>query len=219
VVTNPHVGSVNVGQPRAVRAKSGMSGIDKRPVAEPVHIDVPGDGRSGLAGDSICDVKHHGGPGQAVYAFAREDLDWWQERLGRSLADGTFGENLTTVGLDVSGARLGEHWKIGAQVVLAVTYPRIPCATFAAWMAERGWLKAFTARARPGAYLRVVTPGEVRAGDPVEIVRRPEHPVDVSLCFRAVTGEPHLLPELLAAGDDLQPDLRDRVAGLSAIGP
>jgi MOSC domain-containing protein YiiM len=208
-VVVPRVGSVNVGVPRAVRAKSGLSGIDKRPVAGPVKVSAPGAGQSGVDGDTICDTPNHGGPGQAVYAFAREDLDWWERQLGRPLPDGTFGENLTTTGLDVTGARLGEQWLVGSELVLAVTGPRIPCATFAVWMGERGWLKAFTARARPGAYLRVVTPGVLQAGDRIEVVHRPDHDVDVGLTFRALTRERALLPRLLVAGDDLDPELRE----------
>jgi MOSC domain-containing protein YiiM len=203
------VDTVNVGLPRSVRGKSGSSGIDKRPVPGPVLVAVPSPGRSGLGGDSICDVANHGGPGQAVYSFAREDLDWWEGRLGRTLPNGTFGENLTTVGIDVTAARLGERWKVGADVVLAVTGPRIPCAVFAVWMDTRGWLKEFTKRARPGAYLRVVTPGYVRPGDAIEVVHVPDHGVDIGYTFRALTRERDLLPGLLEAGDHLEPELRD----------
>ena len=120
-----------------------------------------------------------------------------------------FGENLTTIGLDITEARLGEQWSVGNDLVLAVTGPRIPCSTFAVWMGTGGWLNAFTARARPGAYLRVVTPGEARAGDAIEVVHRPTHPVDVGFAFRAFTRERVLLPRVLAAGEDLDPELRD----------
>lgn len=204
-----YVDSVNIGVPRAVRRESGWSGIDKRPAEGPVRVAVPLAGRSGVDGDTVCDVASHGGPGQAVYAFAREDLDWWQGRLGRALSNGSFGENLTTRGLDVTAARLGERWQVGSDVVLAVTAPRIPCATFAVWMDERGWLKAFTERARPGAYLSVVTPGRVRAGDAIEVLDRPDHDVDIGFSFRALTKERDLLPRLLDVGDDLEPRLRE----------
>lgn len=203
------VGSVNVAVPRSVLAKGGLTGIDKRRVGGPVRITIPGEGGSGVEGDSIFDTENHGGPGQAVYTFAREDLDWWEHRLGRSLPNGTFGENLTTVGLDVTGARLGERWHIGQEVVLAVTGPRIPCATFAAWMGTRGWLNTFTERARPGAYLRVVSAGRVREGDAVHVGDRPAHDVDVGLCFRALTRERHLLPRLVEVGENLDPELRE----------
>jgi MOSC domain-containing protein YiiM len=208
VQSDRRISSVNVGVPTSVRAKSGLSGIDKRPVAGAVRVTVPAAGCSGLDGDSIGDPASHGGPGQAVYAFAREDLDWWQGRLGRSLPSGTFGENLTTSGLDLTSTRLGERWRVGEDLVLAVTGPRIPCATFAVWMHERGWLKAFTDRAHPGAYLRVLTSGWVREGDPIRVVDRPIHEVDVGLAFRALTRAPELLPRLLDAGDDLEPELR-----------
>lgn len=207
------VGSVNIGTPRQVRAKAGLTGIDKRPVPGPVLVSTPGPGVSGLAGDAICDVPNHGGPDQAVYAFAREDLDWWESRLSRSLSSGTFGENITTLGLDVTGARLGERWKVGSDLVLTVTAPRIPCATFAVWVSQKGWLKAFTERARPGAYLRVLNPGQVQVGDRVEVVYRPDHDVDIGLTFRALTRERELLPRLLAAGDDLGPELTERARG------
>lgn len=209
VLAQAQVGSVNVGVPRAARARSGVSGIDKRPVAGPVRVGAPPAGCSGLDGDSICDPENHGGPDQAVYAFTREEMDWWQDRLGRPLANGTFGENLTTTGLDVTGARLGERWQVG-EAVLEVTGPRIPCATFAVWMHERGWLRAFTERARPGAYLRVVTPGHLQAGDAIEVRFRPQHDVDIGLTFRALTRERNLLPRLLNAGEHLGNELRER---------
>ncbi|RII21015.1 6-N-hydroxylaminopurine resistance protein [Streptomyces sp. YIM 130001] len=205
---------MNLGRAKAVEysdAPSGTSGIDKRPVQGPVRIFEPGPkgvGASGVAGDAVCDTRHHGGTDQAVYAFAREDLDFWEQELGRPLANGSFGENLTTSGIDVNGARIGERWRIGPDLLLEVSSSRIPCRTFAAWLGERGWVKRFTRQAAPGAYLRVVEPGEVEAGDTVEIVHRPEHEVTVSFQFRAHTTERTLLPRLLAAGDALhQEDL------------
>lgn len=195
--------SVNTGRPRPNPWKGlSSTGIDKRPVTGPVAVTAPGPkgtGAVGLAGDRVHDVKHHGGSDQAVYAYAREDLDGWQAELGRPLADGVFGENLTTLGLDVNGALIGERWRIGADVVLEVSCPRIPCGTFQGWLGRDGWIKRFTQAALPGAYLRVIEPGEIRAGDPVEAVHRPDHDVTVALVFRAMTLEGGLLPRLLAA--------------------
>ena len=190
----------------------------KAAVAGPVEVRAPGPKHgglgSGLVGDFIGDGKHHGGDTQAVYAFQREDLDAWQERLGRDLPNGFFGENLTTTGIDVNDARVGEVWRIGETVELKVTSPRIPCATFRGWMGERGWARLFTEAARPGTYLSVLTPGFIAAGDPVEVLHRPDHEVTASLVFRATLKERDLLPELLAAGDDLEPEIaqlaRDR---------
>jgi MOSC domain-containing protein YiiM len=107
-----------------------------------------------------------------------------------------FGENLTTSGLDVTAAVIGEHWQIGS-AVLEVTAPRIPCRTFAGWLDERGWVKRFTERARPGAYLRVVGEGELQAGDTIRILDHPAHGVSVGEAFRALTTDRDLLPRLL----------------------
>ncbi|HEX8508571.1 MAG TPA: MOSC domain-containing protein, partial [Propionibacteriaceae bacterium] len=164
---------------------------------------------SGIVGDYIGDSKHHGGDEQAVYAFAREDLDAWQRQLSRELPNGFFGENLTTRGLDVNGARLGERWQIGDEVVLQVTCPRIPCSTFRGQIGERGWLKRFTAEGKSGAYLSVVTPGWIRSGDTVQVVHRPTHDVTVELSFRALMVQRDLLPRLLAAADDLPAEMRE----------
>jgi len=189
----PAVVSVNVGMPQEhAWAGIGRTSIDKRPVAGRVACRT-----LGLDGDQVSDTKVHGGVDQAVYADAREDLDTWQDDLDRPLSNGTFGENLTTGGVDVTGALIGERWRIGADVVLEVNSPRIPCNTFARWMDEQRWVKRFTARALPGAYLRVVTPGTIRAGDPVEVVHRPTHGLSVGDTFRALTTEPALLPRLV----------------------
>jgi MOSC domain-containing protein YiiM len=204
--------SLNLGRPKVSEhtdQPERLTGIDKRPVDGPVRVAAPGPkgiGASGVAGDAVCHTRHHGGDHQAVYAFAREDLDDWERELGRTLASGAFGENLTTEGLDVSGAKIGERWRIGSEVVLEVTCGRIPCTTFQGHLGEKGWVRQFTRKGAPGAYLRVIEPGEIRAGDPIEIVHRPDHEVTVSFQFRAVTTERELLPRLLAAGDALHPE-------------
>ncbi|MET7357472.1 MOSC domain-containing protein [Streptomyces sp. NPDC005562] len=208
--------SVNVGRRTAVdytSSPTGRTAIDKRPVRGPVLVTAPGAkgvGGSGMAGDEIGDLRHHGGTDQAVYAYAREDLDAWERTLGRPLPDGTFGENLTTSGVDVNGARIGERWRIGSDLVLEVTSGRIPCRTFQGHLGETGWVKRFTGERAPGAYLRVIEPGEIRAGDAIAIVHRPEHEVTVALQFRAITTETSLLPRLLAAGDALHPETAER---------
>ncbi|GGK68313.1 MOSC domain-containing protein [Streptomyces flaveus] len=204
--------SLNLGRPKVSEhtdQPERLTGIDKRPVDGPVRVAAPGPkgiGASGVAGDAVCHTRHHGGDHQAVYAFAREDLDDWERELGRTLASGAFGENLTTKGLDVSGAKIGERWRIGSEVVLEVTCGRIPCTTFQGHLGEKGWVRQFTRKGAPGAYLRVIEPGEIRAGDPIEIAHRPDHEVTVSFQFRAVTTERELLPRLLAAGDALHPE-------------
>lgn len=188
------------------------SGIGKVPVDEAVEVRAPGPKRggsgSGLVGDRIGNQRHHGGDDQAVYAFAREVLDEWQERLGRDLPDGAFGENLTTVGVDLDDALIGEQWRIGDTVVLQVADVRIPCNTFRGHIAERGWLRKFTEDGRCGVYLKVITGGYVRAGDTVTVIERPEHDVTVAMVFRAVMGEKDLLPRLREAEPYLSAELR-----------
>lgn len=191
------VRSVNRGRATAsAHTRKGITGIDKRPTTAAVMVTSPGpkgtDG-SGLAGDDVCDRKHHGGTDQAVYAYAREDLDDWQRLLGRPIAEGSFGENLTTEGLDLTGALVGEIWRVGVVLELQVTVPRIPCRTFAGFLGERGWVRRFTEVGVTGTYLRVLTPGPVSAGDAIVVRHRPDHGVTVQTMFRAFTTEPDLL--------------------------
>lgn len=188
------VRSVNVGLDRpASFARIGRTAIDKRPVSGRVLA-----GPLGLEGDAQANRRHHGGPDQAVYAFAREDLDRWAEELGRDLRDGIFGENLTTVGLDLAAAVIGERWRIGAAEV-EVAGPRVPCQTFQGYLGEPRWVKRFTVDTRSGAYLRVLGPGELGAGDEITLLSRPDHGVTTEVVFRALLTEPALLPRLLAA--------------------
>ncbi len=168
-----------------------QTAIDKRPADGRILA-----GRLGLAGDEHGDTENHGGPDQALYAYGREDLDWWTGRLGRELPDGAFGENLTTAGIDVNAALIGETWAIGA-VIVQVTSPRIPCATFRAWTGERAWVKRFAAAGRPGAYLRVLAGGEIGAGDGIEVLERPAERVTVTESMRAFYGDQDLMRTLL----------------------
>lgn len=148
----------------------GVTAIDKRPVEGPVKVRT-----LGLHGDIQADRKNHGGEEKAVYAYSADDADWWALQLGREVRPGHFGENLRISGaeqddFDVDGAAAGEQWRIGERVVLEVTRPRIPCATFGRWLEQDRWVKRFLEAGRPGTYLRVVTPGEIRAGDAVEVI-------------------------------------------------
>ncbi len=210
--------SVNVGEARPsapTSAPSGLTGIDKRPVPGPVEVRDPGPkgtGGSGLAGDAVCDRRHHGGSDQAVYAYAREDLDLWEAQLGRRLDCGVFGENLTTLGLDLTTALIGERWQVGT-CELQVTDPRIPCRTFAGWLAEAGWVRRFKQAGAPGTYLRVLRPGVVRAGDAIEVLSRPAHGVTIGLAFQAHTTHPELLPRLLEVGPALSEEARRSATG------
>jgi MOSC domain-containing protein YiiM len=189
--------SVNVGGPREFAwAGIGRTSIDKRPVTGAVQVS-----RLGLEGDQVSDTVHHGGVDQAVYAFAREDLDWWAAELGREVCNGQFAENLTTSGIDVNEAEVGERWRIGT-ATFEVAMVRIPCNDFKNWQRVNGfddhaWVKRFAIQGRPGPYLRVIEEGELQAGDDLVVVHRPGHGVTVSTMFLALTTERSLLPELL----------------------
>ncbi len=211
--------SVNVGRSRQNPFKRvGVTAIDKQPVSGPVAVTAPGpkgDGSVGLAGDRVHDVRNHGGTDQAVYAYAREDLDTWGAELDRSLANGFFGENFTTSGIDVNASLIGERWRVGDDLLLEVSCPRIPCVTFQGWMGVPGWIKTFTRRALPGPYLRVIEPGDASAGQTITVEHRPDHDVTVALTFRALTLEPELLPRLVAADalpEETKEHLRRRVS-------
>jgi MOSC domain-containing protein YiiM len=206
----PHLRSVNIGLLVDDGAIGEKTAIYKYPVTGAVFVSAPGraKGLSGLAGDSIGDIENHGGDDQAVYAFAREDLDLWEAELGRLLPDGSFGENFTLVGLDPNRALIGERWQVGSDLVVQVTSPRIPCRAFARRMAEEGWARRFTERGRPGAYLRVLQAGQVEAGDPVTVLHKPGHKVDVTTALWALTIKPWLLVSLLEAGGDLPGEMR-----------
>ena len=185
--------SVNIGHGRdaAWAGRLQRTAIDKRPVPGPADV-----GRLGLAGDEQIDKPDHGGYEQALYAYAREDLDWWVERLGRELTGGSFGENITTSGLDITGALIGEVWQLGSAVV-QVTSPRIPCVVFAGWLGERQWVKRFADARRPGASLRVLTEGRVGPGDPAAVLSRPAERVTIAESMAAYYGDTELMQRLL----------------------
>ncbi len=175
--------SVNVGRPREilVDGKTVRTSIWKDPVAGRVAVRGVN-----VTGDDQSDRKVHGGDRKAVYAYAREDLDWWSDRLGQALASGTFGENLTTAGLDVTGARVGERWRIGT-ALLEVTQPRLPCYKLEARMDRPGFIAEFIDGGRPGAYLRIVEEGEIGAGDTVQVVARPDDAPTMGAVMRGKT--------------------------------
>lgn len=207
--------SVHVGRPKPRDwAGIGRTAIEKHPVDGFIRA-----ARLGLEGDQVADTQHHGGVDQAVYVFAREDLDLWSKALGEPIRDGLFGENLTTEGYDVNDAEIGERWRIGS-AEFEVASVRIPCNDFKGWLGElgfdnSGWVKRFTAEGRPGPYLRVVEEGELRAGDPIAVVHRPGHGITVSHMFRALTTDRHLLPDLLVV-EDLVDEARQNAKAYAA---
>jgi MOSC domain-containing protein YiiM len=175
-----HLLSINIGAARAIdeTRPHDITGIYKEPVAGPVQIT-----RDGLPGDAIISTRHHGGPDQALYVYGGADYAWWAAELGRELAPGTFGENLTISDLESAPLAIGDRLHIGG-VLLEVTAPRIPCATFAQRMGDPGFVARFRAAERPGCYCRVIREGILQAGEPVTLEPYAEEPVTIGEVFR-----------------------------------
>jgi MOSC domain-containing protein YiiM len=189
--------SVNVGQPRQIGVRRGrplMSSIVKDPVDGRVRATG-----ANLEGDRQADLTVHGGADKAVYAYAAEDIAWWAQVLERpEVAPGWFGENLTTEGIDVTQAVVGERWRIG-DAEFEVSQPRLPCAKLGLRFGDPRMVKAFARASRPGAYLRIIVEGTVGAGDAIELLHRPDHGVTVELVSRAFLIDPSLQQEAAKA--------------------
>ncbi len=206
-MTEPRAGrllTVNVGRPRLVEA-------GRHPVSTAIW-KAPVEGRVAVRGvnvdgDDQADRSVHGGPDKAVYAYAVEEIHAWESELGRELGPAAFGENLTTEGLDVSGAVIGERWRVGT-TLLEIVQPRLPCFKLAIRMGDPHFVKQFAQASRPGAYLRIIEAGELGAGDGVAVESRPDHGVTVRLISDAILRDPGLIPQVLAA-PDLLPSLRE----------
>jgi MOSC domain-containing protein YiiM len=173
--------------------------IDKQPVDGPVELTA-----TGLAGDRQLD-PHHGGADKAVYAYAAEDANWWSTQLGRAIPPGLFGENLRTEDLDVSGAIIGEKWRIGT-VLLEVRMPRTPCQNLSMRIGIDNFHIRFNSTGRVGAMLKVHEPGLVCAGDHITVVDRPHHGVRV--CDLATGPDAAGMQRLLDSGIPLAATVR-----------
>jgi MOSC domain-containing protein YiiM len=187
--------SVNVGMPREFdyAGRAAKSAIWKSPVTGRVAARGVN-----LAGDDQADRKAHGGYDKAVYAYSVEDARWWQERIGRPFAHAEFGENLTTEGIEVNDALIGERWSVGT-AILEVSEPRIPCWRLGVRMNDDQFPRLFTEALRPGAYLRIVTEGDVGTGDEIRLVERPRTDLTIRDVFRIYTRDRREAGRLLAA--------------------
>ena len=197
MTTIGRVVAVNVGQPRtidwhgrAVTTAIWKQPVDRRLKLRGVNID----------GDDQADRRVHGGPTKAVYAYAAEDYAWWGTVLGTTLQPGNFGDNLTVTGIDLADRVIGERWQIGS-ATLRVTEPRIPCFKLGARMGDTGFVERFADAARPGTYLAIDTVGELGAGDPIELLHRPDHRVTIGMVERAYHGHPELSERLVNLPD------------------
>ena len=162
--------SVNVGEVQTVEwyGRAVTTGIWKTPVDGRVAVRGVN-----LAGDDQADRRVHGGPDKAVYAYAVEDYAWWSAELGRALAPGTFGENLTVEGVDLGALVIGTRWLVGT-TELEVSQPRQPCFKLGLRMGDAEFVDRFDEAARFGTYLRIVREGEIGAGDDIKVMPRPD---------------------------------------------
>jgi MOSC domain-containing protein YiiM len=204
--------SVNVGEPK--RIDTGRRIVETAIWKDPVEGRVKVRGVN-LDGDRQADLTVHGGPNKAVYAYAIEETRLWEEELGRPLGAGAWGENLTTEGVDVSGAVLGERWRIGT-TLLEVVQPRLPCFKLALKMGDPTFVRRFAQASRPGAYLKILEEGELGAGDEIEVdlAGRPDHGVDVRLVSDAFLVDHSLIPQAREA-PQLLDSLREQMAMLA----
>jgi MOSC domain-containing protein YiiM len=193
-ITRGKVLSVNVGLPREFdyNGRPARSAIWKSPVAGRVAARGVN-----LAGDDQADRRAHGGPDKAVYAYAVEDLRWWAQEIGRPLQYGELGENLTTEGIEVNGARVGERWAIGT-TVLEISEPRVPCWRLGVRMNDKLFPRRFTQALRPGAYLRIVVEGDLGAGDEIQVLARPDHDLTIRDVLRIYAFDQQEAGRLLA---------------------
>lgn len=151
-----------------------------------------------LEGDEQADPENRGGPHKAVYVYADEDVAWWRGELGRDVDRQTFGQNLTTVGVDLRATVVGERWRIGS-AEFEVAQPRTPCFKLGLHSGDPTMPRRFLAAIRPGAYLRVVTRGHVAAGDAVVLCHRPDHGVTLAEVFTVFHHERERADRLLDA--------------------
>jgi MOSC domain-containing protein YiiM len=186
--------SVNVGGPREFEyhGRPARSAIWKTPATG--RITARG---VNLAGDDQADREAHGGFDKAVYAYSTEDARWFEKETGRTLPDGAFGENLTTEGIDVNDAAIGERWEIGS-AVFEVSEPRMPCWRLGVRMNDDLFVRRFTQALRPGSYLRIIVEGDIGAGDEIRVVEKPKTGLTVRDVFRIYVRDRREAEQLLA---------------------
>lgn len=187
------VRSINIAATSQAQSWSGSgnrTGINKQSVQGLIHF-----GPEGVVGDTVVDRKHHGGYDKAVYAYAYEDALWWAEKIGRDMPAGSFGENLTTEGIDVTHAVIGERWQIG-DLLLEVAEPRIPCSVFSGFWDRPTLIKEFTEANRSGAYLRIIDEAMIEKGNAISVASRPTHGITIADVFAARSGERSKIAEI-----------------------
>ena len=177
--------SVNVGSVRDVEWRSELvsTAIWKAPVSGRIALRGVN-----FAGDDQADRTVHGGSDKAVYAYAREDYDYWRTHEGLDIEPALFGENLTVEGIDLSAALVGERWSVGS-AVLEIAQIRLPCFKLGIRLGDPRFPQRFQHVGRMGAYLRVVKEGDVAAGDAIDVALRPTHGISLSTMLEALSDD------------------------------
>ena len=224
--TTIEIVSVNVATPAVLLARPAgdiVSGIDKRPVAGPAlrltEINLEGDGQADTK-ESRFGGQVHGGPDQAVYAFPAEHYARFAATLGREVAPGFVGENLTVRGATEADVRIGDVWQWG-EARLQVTGPRSPCYKLGIRMGRQALRRWVREEGLVGWYLRVLRPGTVPTAGRIVVAER--HPAGVTVLevHRALDGGgrgpehlQHLAPLAEKARRKLQVAGRDVTGGV-----
>jgi MOSC domain-containing protein YiiM len=186
--------SLNVGMPREVDwgGRRVRTGIWKVPTEERLPVE-----HDNLGGDAQADLRVHGGPDKALYAYAAEDYRWWERKLGDSLDPGTFGENLTTEGIELDDAVIGEVWAVGT-AILQVAQTRQPCFKLGIRMGDAAFVQEFDRARRFGVYLRIEEVGEIGVGDEIFLLSRPNHGMTAEVFANALDShDPVVIRRLL----------------------
>jgi MOSC domain-containing protein YiiM len=205
--------SVNTALPQDItwQGRVVRTSIFKQPVAGPVEVLA-----THLAGDGQADLRVHGGPDKAVYAYPQEHWEYWRQRLSADqLVAGAFGENLTTAGLLESEVRVGDCFQVGTAVLLAVQ-PRRPCVKLGIRLQRPAVVQEFEQARRNGIYFRVQQPGVLQAGDAISLMQASPYPGTIQDMVDCLAPGPHdqAKVQALLATPYLTPSWRERLLGL-----
>ncbi len=161
--------AVYVGEPEEVMDDKGRpvsTAIYKSRVEGPVMVR-----KLNLEGDRQADLTVHGGIDKAVYCYPVEHYEAWQSELGRELAFGAFGENLSVTGLLEDTLHVDDVLTVG-DAVLQVSQPRFPCFKLGIKLSDPLMVRRFQQSGRSGFYCRVLEEGAIEAGQTIDVIER-----------------------------------------------
>jgi len=176
--------SVSRARPLEWDGRVALTGIFKTPVQGPVRVHS-----LNLEGDEQADLTVHGGIHKAVYAYPSEHYSFWKKRYPHlNFGWGQFGENLTTEGILETTVHIGDKFRIGSAILVAVQ-PRLPCYKLAGKFQDKNILTAFTESRRSGIYFAVEREGELEAGDSIECIYRDPNQFAIDDAMKLYNGD------------------------------